>query len=159
MLANESERTKQNLHSAVDLGQITIGDHLRWLVTDTNLETSWAPVNELNSTFGLESSDSSVNILRDDITTVQQASSHILSVARITFDHLVVRFEARHGDLLDRVGFVGCLCGRNDWGVCNEREMDTWVWDQVGLELVEIDVEGTIETEGGSDRGDNYFVH
>jgi len=29
--------------------------------------------------------------------------------------------------------------------------MDTWVWDQVGLELVEIDVEGTVESEGGGD--------
>jgi hypothetical protein len=33
--------------------------------------------------------------------------------------------------------------------------VDTWVWDQVGLELVEINVEGTIETEGGGDGGDN----
>ena len=33
--------------------------------------------------------------------------------------------------------------------------MDTWVWHQVGLELSDIDVEGTIESEGGSERGDN----
>lgn len=34
--------------------------------------------------------------------------------------------------------------------------MDSWVRNQVGLELVEIDVQGTIETEGGGDRRDNY---
>ena len=33
--------------------------------------------------------------------------------------------------------------------------MDSWVWDQVGLELSDIDVEGTIESEGGGERGDN----
>ena len=33
--------------------------------------------------------------------------------------------------------------------------MDTWVSHQVGLELSDIDVEGTIESEGGSERGDN----
>jgi len=33
--------------------------------------------------------------------------------------------------------------------------MDTWVWHQVGLELGDIDVKGTIESEGGSQGGDN----
>jgi len=33
--------------------------------------------------------------------------------------------------------------------------MDSWVWDEVGLEFSDIDVEGTIESEGSSQRGDN----
>jgi len=33
--------------------------------------------------------------------------------------------------------------------------MDSWVWHQVGLELSDIDVEGTVESEGSSQRGDN----
>jgi hypothetical protein len=33
--------------------------------------------------------------------------------------------------------------------------MDTWVGHEVGLELGHIDVEGTIESEGGSERRDN----
>jgi len=33
--------------------------------------------------------------------------------------------------------------------------VDTGVGDQVGLELSDIDVEGTIESEGGSEGGDN----
>ena len=33
--------------------------------------------------------------------------------------------------------------------------MDSWVWDQVSLELSDIDVKGTIESEGGGKRGDN----
>jgi len=33
--------------------------------------------------------------------------------------------------------------------------MDTWIWNQVGLELVEIDVQSTIETDRSGDRRDN----
>jgi hypothetical protein len=33
--------------------------------------------------------------------------------------------------------------------------MDSWVWHQVGLELSDIDIEGSIESEGGGQRGDN----
>jgi len=33
--------------------------------------------------------------------------------------------------------------------------MDSWVWDQVSLELGDIDVKGTIESEGSGQRGDN----
>jgi len=85
-----------NLHSAVDLGQITVGNHLWRLVADTNLESSWAPINELNSTLGLECSDSTVDIVGNDIATVQQASSHVLSISGVALDHLVVGLEAGH---------------------------------------------------------------
>ena len=43
------------------------------------------------------------------------------------------------------------LGSRDDWGVGNEGEMDTWVGYQVSLEFVEINVEGSIEAERGSD--------
>jgi len=33
--------------------------------------------------------------------------------------------------------------------------MDSWVWDQVSLELSDINVQGTVESEGGSEGGDN----
>jgi hypothetical protein len=33
--------------------------------------------------------------------------------------------------------------------------VDSWIWDQVGLEFSDIDVKGTIESEGSSERGDN----
>ena len=33
--------------------------------------------------------------------------------------------------------------------------MDTWVWHQVGLELSDINVQSTIESEGSSEGGDN----
>ena len=33
--------------------------------------------------------------------------------------------------------------------------MDSWVWHQVGLELGDINVQSTIESEGSSEGGDN----
>ena len=33
--------------------------------------------------------------------------------------------------------------------------MDSWVWDEVSLEFGNIDVKGTIESEGGGEGGDN----
>ena len=47
------------------------------------------------------------------------------------------------------------LLGGDDGSVRGEHEMDTGVGDEVGLELGHIDVEGTIETERGSEGGDN----
>ena len=96
-----------------------------------------------------------MGLLGDNVTTVEQASSHVLAVARVTLDHLVVGLEARHGDLVDRVGFVSSLVGGDDGGVGNQREVDTGVGDQVGLELVQVDIERTIETQGSGDGGDN----
>jgi len=47
------------------------------------------------------------------------------------------------------------LLGRDDGSVRREHEMDTWVRHQVGLEFSDIDVEGTIESEGGSQGRDD----
>lgn len=50
---------------------------------------------------------------------------------------------------------MGALLGRDDGGIADERVVDTWVRDQVGLELVQIDVEGTIEAQAGGDGADD----
>lgn len=83
-----------NLHSTVDLGEIAVGDVLGSLVADTKLEASRAPVDKLDGALGLEGGDSSVSVVGNNITTVQQAGSHVLSGARITLDHLVVGLKA-----------------------------------------------------------------
>jgi len=93
-------RDAPDLHSTVDLGQIAVGHHLRRLVANTNLETSRAPVDELDGALGLESGDGAVDVLGDNVSTVEQASGHVLSVTGITLDHLVVGLKTRHGDLL-----------------------------------------------------------
>lgn len=47
------------------------------------------------------------------------------------------------------------LLSRDDRGIRTEHEVDSWVWHQVGLELGDVDVEGTIESEGGSQGRDD----
>lgn len=145
-------RVGQHADSSVDLGKITVGHHLRWLIADANLETCWAPVDELNGTLGLESGDSRVDVLGDNITSVEEAGGHVLAVSWIALDHLVVRLEAGIGDFLDAVRLVGGFGCRDDWCICDQREVNSRVGYQVGLELVEIDIEGAVEPERGSDR-------
>ena len=128
---------------------------MRRLVADTKLETSRAPVDELNGALGLEVGNRSVGVVGNNVAAVQQASSHVLAIAWIALDHLVVRLEAGHGHLLHGVGLVGGLGGRDNRSIGDQREVDTRVRDQVGLELVQIDVERAVEAERGSDGGDN----
>lgn len=47
------------------------------------------------------------------------------------------------------------LGSRDDWGEGSEGEVDTGEGNQVGLELVQVDVQGTVESEGGGDGRDN----
>lgn len=96
-----------------------------------------------------------MGFLGDHVTAVQQASGHVLAVTRITLDHLVVGLEAGHGDLVDRVGFVKRLGGGNDRSIGDQGEVDTGVGHQIGLELVQVDVEGAVKSERGSDGGDD----
>lgn len=145
----------QHAHGAVDLGEIAVGHVLWWLVADTNLEASWAPVDELDRALGLEGGNSLVDILGDDVSAVQKAGCHVLAVTWVTLDHLAVWLEAGHADLLHAVGLVSGLGSGNDGCVGDQWEVDTWVWHQVGLELVEIDVERSIETKRGGDGGND----
>jgi hypothetical protein len=47
------------------------------------------------------------------------------------------------------------LLSADDRGIGDQREVDARIGDQVGLELGEIHIQGTIKAERGSDRGDN----
>ena len=49
------------------------------------------------------------------------------------------------------IGFLS----RDDWGVGGQGEVDTGIRHQVGLELRQIHVQGTIEPQGGSDGADD----
>merc|ERR1712100_128732 len=51
--------------------------------------------------------------------------------------------------------FMVGLLSRDNWCISSQREMNTRVGHQVGLELCEIHVESAIESERSSDGGDN----
>ena len=53
-----------------------------------DLESSWAPVHELDGPLGLDGGDRGVDVFRHDVTTIQQATGHVFAVTRIAFDHL-----------------------------------------------------------------------
>ena len=116
-----------DLHRTIDFGEITIWHHLWRLVADANLEASRAPIDELDCPLRLERRDSHMDVLRNDIATVEQTSCHVLAIAWVALDHLVVGLKAGHGDLLHRVGFVRGFGGRHDRGVGGKREVDAWV--------------------------------
>jgi len=94
-----------------DLGEITTGNNGRGLVVNSALETSRAPVNELDGSLGLDGGDSGVDILGDDITSVHEAASHVLSVSGVTLGHHGGGLEGGVGDFgygeLLVVGFLG----------------------------------------------------
>ena len=140
---------------AHDLGEIATWDDGGWLVVDTALEASWAPVDELDGSLGLDGGDGGVDILGDDVTSVHEAAGHVLSVSWVTLGHHGGGLERAVSDLGDGELLVVGLLSGDDWGVGGEHEMDTWVGHQVGLELSHIDVEGTVESEGGGQGGDD----
>ena len=122
----------------------------------TYLEAGWAPVNKLDSTLGLDASDSTLTVLWHDIATVQETASHVLALLGITLNHLVTLLEARVGHVENGILFVSNLLSREQRCESRKREVDTGVWDQVSLELVQIDVQGAVESEGGSDGRDDW---
>jgi hypothetical protein len=63
-------------------------------VVDAELEAGRAPFNQVEGRFGLEGSSRDTAVARNDITAVQKSDSHVLSVARVADNHLVVRLEA-----------------------------------------------------------------
>jgi hypothetical protein len=117
------------------------------LVVDTALETGRAPVDELDGTLGLDGGNSGVDVLGDDITTVHHTAGHVLTVTGVTLAHHAGGLESRVGDFSNGELFVVRLLGRDDRGVRAQHKVDTGVRHQVSLELSDIDVEGTIETQ------------
>merc|ERR1719216_233859 len=105
----------------------------------------------LAGSLGLDGCDSGVNVFRDNITSVHQAHSHVLSVSWVALDHLVGWFEHAVGDLRNRQLLVVCNLGRDDRSKGAQREVDTWERNKVGLEGGHVNVEGTIESEGDGD--------
>jgi len=135
-----------------DLGQITSWDNCGWLIVNTAFEASWAPVDELNGSLGLDGGDWGVDIFGDDVTSVHKAASHIFTVSGIAFGHHGSGFESGVGDFSNWELFMISFLGWDNWGVWWQHEMDSRIWHQVGLEFSDIYVQGSIESEGGSQR-------
>ena len=89
-------------HCPLDLGQVTSGNNCGWLVVDSNLEASWAPLHKAEGLLALECPDGRIHIFGDHISSVEQTDRHVLSISWITLDHLIVRLEAGISNLSHR---------------------------------------------------------
>lgn len=72
----------------------------------THLETSGTPIDKLDCPLGSDIGHSRIDVFGDDVSSVQETTSHVFTLSWIAFDHLVVRLEARNGHLGYRVGLV-----------------------------------------------------
>ena len=66
-----------------------------------DLEASGTPVDKLDGPLGLDGGNSRVNVLGHNVTAVQHATGHVLSMPGIAFDHLIARLKAGIGNLAD----------------------------------------------------------
>jgi len=148
-------RVGNHANSTLDLGQVAVRDQLRRLVVDSALETGRAPVHKLNGALGLDRCNSSVHVLGNNITTVHEAARHVFSVTGITLGHHVGRLKDRVGNLGNRETLVVGLFLTNDGSIRSKHEMDARVRHQVRLELGNIHIQGTIETQGSREGGNH----
>jgi len=114
---SNSSGVGDHANSSHDLGQVTTWGDGGWLVVDTSLETSGAPVDELDGSLGLDGGDGSVDILGDDITSVHHAASHVLTMSGVALGHHGSRLEGRVGDFGNGELLVVGLFGRDDGGI------------------------------------------
>merc|ERR1711937_1132064 len=143
----------EHANSSLDLGKISTRNHSWWLIVDTDLESSWTPVNKLDGPLGLDGGNGSIDILGDHISPVEHAAGHVLASSRITLDHLVCWLKTSVGNFTHRQLLVVSLFSANDWSIRSQREVDSWIWNQVSLELGQIHIESSIKSERGSDGG------
>jgi hypothetical protein len=59
------------------------------------------------------------------------------------------------GQVADLEALVRALLGRDDRRVADERVMNTRVWHQVGLELIQVDIESSVEAQTRGDGANN----
>jgi len=152
---SDSSGVGDHADSSHDFSEITTWDDSWGLIINTAFETSWAPVDELNGSLGFDGGNGGVDILGYNITSVHHTTGHVFTVSGITFGHHGGWFESGVGDFSNRELFMISFLSRDNWSIRGKHEMNSGIWDQVSLEFSDIDVKGTIESEGGSKGGDN----
>ena len=96
-----------------------------------------------------------IDIFRDNVTTIKNTTSHIFSMSGIAFHHLICRFEAGVGNFRNGKLFMISFFGGNDGWISDQGEVNSWVGDQVCLKFSQINIESTIKTKRCSNGRDN----
>jgi len=63
-------RVGDHTDSSHNFGQVTTWDNGWWLIIDTNFESGWAPVDELDGSLSFNGGNGGVDIFGDNITSV-----------------------------------------------------------------------------------------
>lgn len=117
------------------------------------MEVEFVPVNELDGALGLDSSHRSINILRNDITAVHHAASHVLPMPRVALGHHTGRLEGAICNLRHRQLLVVGLLGRHHRRITRQHEVNSRVWHQVRLKLRDVHIQCSVEAKGSCQRG------
>ena len=142
----DGRRVGNHADGSLDFRQITTRDD-RWrLVVDAALETSRAPIDELNGSFRLNGSDGGVDILRDDVASVHQTARHVFAVSRVALGHHRLRFKRGVCDFRHRQLFVVGFFRGNNRRVRGQHEVNSRVRHQVGLKLRHVHVQRAIKS-------------
>ena len=83
--------------STHDLGQVTTRHHCRWLVVDTALEASRAPVHKLDGTLGLNGGHRCVHVLWYNVTSVPEQQAALQLATRSSNPEPTMTCEHAHG--------------------------------------------------------------
>ena len=143
----------QHADSSLHLCQVSAGDGSRRLIVDSNFEPCGTPIHKLNAPLGLNCGNSSVDIFGYHVSSVQHAACHILPMPRITLDHRIGRFKACIGNLSYRQALMISFLSRDNRSIGYQREVDSWIWNQVSLKLIQINIQGSIKPKRSSDGG------
>jgi len=114
---SDSSRVGDHADGSHDFSEITSWDNSWWLVIDTTFESSWAPVDELDGSLGLDGGNGGVDVLGDNVTSVHHTTGHVFTMSGVTFGHHGGGLESGVGDLSDGELLVVSFLGRDDWGV------------------------------------------
>jgi hypothetical protein len=139
---------------SIDLGKIGSGNGGGGLIVDSALESSGAPIDELDGSLALHGGNGRGDILGDDISSVHEAAGHVLSSSRIALGHHVSGLEDGVGEISNGQLLVVSLLLGDDGSIRAKHKVDSGIGNQVSLELVDVDVEGSSKSEGSSQRGD-----
>ena len=145
----------QHAHRSLYLDQVSTRYLIAGLVINTNLKANGMPIHKLDGRLGLDGGDGSIDIFRDHVPMVQQAASHVFTMARVIFHYLVGWLKASTGDLCYSKLFVIGFLSRDDGGICGQREVDAETGHHFGLDFCQINFQGSIKSEGSNDGGHN----
>ena len=141
-------RVAHHAHRSVGLRHDVTGYDGNRLVVYADLEPRGTPIDKLDTALSFDPANSSAHVFGSDVTAVQQTARHVFPLPRVALHHLIGWFETRCGDLLDRVPFHERVLAGNYGSERAHRKVDSRVGNQIGLKLVQIDVQTTGESKG-----------